>query len=207
MGGDRPFVRYGADVSIHSQIVVGLRRGPTTHWLHNLSSGYTSAFKAGAMAWFASPIAGDPVAINWTVVALADDVGTASIVSVSGGVEGDTLVVLVGGSYKVSGGRPLGWTYDGAVNPANLLVGFSPELSHGSRASLSPSPGSFQVQSTVAGVTVDGEMVADPAANLTLSIITLTPDKPSSANSPPRELVLVAPTARYTPESVVGPMS
>ena len=38
-----------------------------------------------------------------------------------------SLVLAFGGVYRMAGGRPLGWTYDGAVNPSNLQKSWSPE--------------------------------------------------------------------------------
>lgn len=110
----------------------------------------------------------------------------------------------VGGPYKVSSGRPLGWTLDGVLNPQNLKTGFSPSAAVGSTAKLTNFDDSFEVVSAARDVTVAGKVGAASGINLSLSVISLAPSLPAhtlTMNVSERELV--TPAARYTPSSVV----
>ena len=55
------------------------------------------------------------------------------------------LVWAFGGLYRIPGGRPLGWTYDGAVNAKNLGRGFDRTKTAGNTVTVHPSNGTFRV--------------------------------------------------------------
>ena len=114
-------------------MMIGLQPTPNAsiEWVHDIdphsnTTKYTSAYTAGKLQW---NISFNGVVVTWIVAPLANGIGFASRIITSGKATppGMSLVLAFGGAYKMTGGRPLGWTYDGAVNPSNLYKSWAPE--------------------------------------------------------------------------------
>ena len=135
--GDRPMVKFSKTPFIDGQMMIGLQPGPNSsiEWFHDIDPSsnttlYTSAYTAGKFQW---NITSRGVVITWIVAPLVKGIGFASRIITSGtpSLRDMSLVFAFGGAHKIAGGRPLGWTYDGAVNPRNLADGWSPSTARG----------------------------------------------------------------------------
>ena len=129
--GDRPMIKFGKTPYIYGQMMIGLQSAlnSSIEWFHDIdpqsnTTKYKSAYTAGKLQW---NISLNGVVVTWTVAPLANGVGFASHIITSGKstLRGMSLVLAFGGVYRMAGGRPLGWTYDGAVNPSNLHKSWS----------------------------------------------------------------------------------
>lgn len=192
--GDKPFVRYGTDGAIHGSLVVGYQRANASHvqWLHEMDSGVQSLYRGGEMQWIANVT--PTTALRWTTAPLAES-GTAGMsvqIDIVGRPEtGDQILWMFGGAYALpAGSRPLGWTLDCAVNPANLHVGFDPSHADGNRVAVDSSANSFTVSSGNVGVR--GCATASGAIQSQSTYVTNAHD--NSPTSPSPTTTLVPPT-------------
>ena len=163
--GDRPLVKFGKTPYINGQMMMGLqsKQHSNVEWFHDVdplsnATKYASAYTAGKLQW---NISSRGVVISWTVAPLANGIGFATHIVTYGApaLRNMSLVLAFGGAYRMTGGRPLGWTYDGAVNPSNLAKSFSPSTAKGNTVVIQRNS-SFTVAPRMSTVKVTGQVHA-----------------------------------------------
>lgn len=133
--GDQPMVKFASGGTLHGYFLVGVRRGPTSKWLHSFAD-VRAAFQPAHTTWLVTDPAFPGLRIRLQALTLGDLTGFAARVSACGARDGDQLVWAYGGASKP--GERLNWSLDPYPVGESILrtASFDPASARGNSAQI-----------------------------------------------------------------------